>query len=221
MNAELLAWQIGRNIRFYRNRFGLTQKEVCARMKCDRRFYQRIEVGKARTTVATLNRIADILAVPVHDLMSVNKLVLDDEASLLIFDWNQVDTENTAIWYRNQQFEILKVNNSFSDLIGVASEEIIGQKLFQFLSAENRDLSNILTDCESKGLTNFYFSYFKEKDHSFPLQIHPIPCFKINGEYLGNLSFAVPIRSNPKIQQLLIPFIQHLFHYNPLLAASK
>lgn len=221
MNAELLAWQIGRNIRYYSNRFGLTQKEVCSRMKCDRRFYQRIEVGKALTTVATLGRVADILSISIHDLMSVNKLILEDEVSFLNFDWAQLNSVQTAIWYRNEKFEILKINSYFSELVGIQAEQILGQQIFLFLSTENKDLTNIHADCESQGLTNFYFSYFKEHGHSFPLQIHPIPCFKISGEYLGSLSFAVPIRSNPNVQQLLIPFIEHLYNSSPILSSSK
>lgn len=211
MNAELLAWQIGRNIRFYRNRFGLTQKEVCALMNCDRRFYQRIEVGKARTTVNTLSRISGIFSTSIHELISINKLIVDNENTLLNFDWNNFGLERIGLWYRNRESVVVKVNHFFAGLVGLEAAEIIGKKTFHFMAVGNRDMSNIQTDCESIGLTNFYFSYFKENTRSFPLQVHPIPCFKINGEYLGSLSFVVPVRSNPNIQQLLMPFIEHLY----------
>lgn len=232
MDQKLLAWQIGRNIRFHRNRLGLTQKEVFNSMKCDRRFYQRIEVGKSFATINTLSRISNLFNIPVQELISINKIILDgDEECLLNFDWDMIPqqtesqnptlrlspthstnllSQDCGIWYCSKKFQILKVNQTLEKLIGLPAEEIVGKKLSQLVSFKNRELLNVQFDCEALGLSNFYFLSFKSAPHSFPLQVHSIPCFKINGEYLGSLSFIAPIRTKLNFQQTLSTFLEHI-----------
>lgn len=91
MDHILLARQIGRNIRFHRNRLGLTQKDVFTSMKCDRRFYQRIEVGKSFATLNTLSRISEFFQIPVQELVAINKIILEEnEETLMNFDWDSI-----------------------------------------------------------------------------------------------------------------------------------
>ena len=60
---------IGERIRERRKYLKLTQVKVCELLACDRRYFQKIESGKASITVSTLNKIATVLDVPLSALV--------------------------------------------------------------------------------------------------------------------------------------------------------
>lgn len=67
MNFEKLALLIGRNIKVFRKQQGLSQAQACKKVACDKRFYQRIEAGKAGLTLRTLLKISLALGMPISD----------------------------------------------------------------------------------------------------------------------------------------------------------
>lgn len=61
--------RIGSKIRARRQELRLTQMQVCSIIECDKRYYQKIESGKARITISTLQRIARALRAQVDFLL--------------------------------------------------------------------------------------------------------------------------------------------------------
>lgn len=72
MDFNTLALHIGCNIKAYRKKLGLSQSQACVKVACDKRFYQRIEAGKAGLTLRTLFKISMALGVPLSDLFKID-----------------------------------------------------------------------------------------------------------------------------------------------------
>jgi transcriptional regulator with XRE-family HTH domain len=71
MDFNTLALHIGSNIKAYRKKLGLSQSQACVKIACDKRFYQRIEAGKAGLTLRTLLKISLALGIPLYDLFKI------------------------------------------------------------------------------------------------------------------------------------------------------
>ena len=71
IDQELLKKTIGAAARAARKRLGITQEDVAARMDCSAEFYARIERGHAFPSVATLNKIVDVLQVRADELLGL------------------------------------------------------------------------------------------------------------------------------------------------------
>ena len=72
MDFKTLAMHIGKNIKSFRQRNGLSQSQACKKISCDKRFYQRIEAGKAGLTLRTLLKISLALGIPLADLFRID-----------------------------------------------------------------------------------------------------------------------------------------------------
>lgn len=72
MDFNTLALHIGRNIKEFRKKLGLSQSQACLKVACDKRFYQRIEAGKAGLTLRTLLKISLALGIPLADLFRID-----------------------------------------------------------------------------------------------------------------------------------------------------
>jgi transcriptional regulator with XRE-family HTH domain len=68
-NCRAIFLQLGSRIRKRRILLHLTQAQVCKRMSCDRRYFQKIESGQANITVATLYKIASALETSIFELL--------------------------------------------------------------------------------------------------------------------------------------------------------
>lgn len=71
IDPELLKKTIGIAARAARKRLDLTQEEVAKRLSCSAEFYARIERGHAFPSVATFNRIVDVLEVSGDELLGL------------------------------------------------------------------------------------------------------------------------------------------------------
>ena len=77
MNFETLALHIGKNIKYYRKKLGWSQSEASKKMACDKRFYQRIEAGKAGLTLRTLLKISLALGIPISEFVRTDDAARD------------------------------------------------------------------------------------------------------------------------------------------------
>lgn len=57
---------IGEKIKARRQELKMTQSQVCEIILCDKRYYQKIEAGRAYITIPTLHKIAQALKVEVN-----------------------------------------------------------------------------------------------------------------------------------------------------------
>ena len=71
IDPEDLKRTIGIAARAARKRLDLTQEEVAKRLSCSAEFYARIERGHAFPSVATFNRIVDVLEVSGDELLGL------------------------------------------------------------------------------------------------------------------------------------------------------
>ena len=72
VDFQTLAIKIGSNIKSFRKKMGLSQTQASQMISCDKRFYQRIEAGKAGLTLRTLLKISVALKMPLSDLLKVD-----------------------------------------------------------------------------------------------------------------------------------------------------
>lgn len=85
-----LSMKIANSIRMARRDAGLSQRELAVRMNVPRTYVSKVENEKATPTLASLERIAVALAIPITDLLSsqederVKALVRDDFMAELI-----------------------------------------------------------------------------------------------------------------------------------------
>lgn len=73
MDLNTLALHIGKNIKYFRKKLGLSQSQACQKISCDKRFYQRVEAGKAGLTLRTLLRISLALGMPFQELIKIDE----------------------------------------------------------------------------------------------------------------------------------------------------
>lgn len=71
MDINTLALHIGQNIKNHRKKLGLSQNQASIKVECDKRFYQRVEAGRAGLTIRTLLKISKALDIPLVDLLKV------------------------------------------------------------------------------------------------------------------------------------------------------
>lgn len=76
MDLNTLALHIGQNIKCFRKKLGLSQSQACQKINCDKRFYQRVEAGKAGLTLRTLLKISSALGMPLQDLIKVDQTTM-------------------------------------------------------------------------------------------------------------------------------------------------
>ena len=78
LSADLsaLSLQIGKNIKKFRLKLGITQGQACEKISCDKRFYQRVEAGKAGLTLRTLLRFSVGLGIPLQELIKIDEDVM-------------------------------------------------------------------------------------------------------------------------------------------------
>lgn len=74
--------KIGGNIKSRRKNLDLTQVQVCELLRCDRRYYQKIEAGQACITIATLQKISLALKTTMADLVRSCDQVLSAPAAM-------------------------------------------------------------------------------------------------------------------------------------------
>ena len=67
--------KLGNAIRTTRKSKGLTQQHIAALCDSEKANLSRLEAGKTNSTIITLKKIADVLQVPVADLLGVGSLL--------------------------------------------------------------------------------------------------------------------------------------------------
>ncbi len=80
MEFNTLASNIGKNIKYYRKQLGLSQSQACKKVSCDKRFYQRIEAGKAGLTLRTLLKISLALGMPICELFKMDIIESENQS---------------------------------------------------------------------------------------------------------------------------------------------
>ncbi|MFP4495176.1 MAG: helix-turn-helix domain-containing protein [Halochromatium sp.] len=63
-----IAATVGRNLKVWRVRQGITQTEIAARLKISQGYFSRLELGKKSPSLRTLERLAGELGLTVSDL---------------------------------------------------------------------------------------------------------------------------------------------------------
>ena len=63
------AIKLGENIRRIREEKGMTQIELCRKLKVDRAYMSNVENGKKNPTLSTIEKIAKALGVSLEELM--------------------------------------------------------------------------------------------------------------------------------------------------------
>lgn len=89
MDFRTLALHIGSNIKSFRKKRGLSQSQASKKISCDKRFYQRIEAGKAGLTLRTLLKISVALEMPLSELLKVDQM----EAAISVENAAQISEE--------------------------------------------------------------------------------------------------------------------------------
>jgi transcriptional regulator with XRE-family HTH domain len=78
--------QIATAIRMFRQKFGLSQRQLATRMQVPRTYVSKIENEKAVPTLSSLQRLASALEVSVADLIRGSSRTLEDEIAALVED---------------------------------------------------------------------------------------------------------------------------------------
>ncbi len=78
--------QIATAVRMYRQRSGLSQRQLAMRMQVPRTYVSKIENEKALPTLSSLQRLAGALNISVPDLLKGSSRTLEDEISDLMHD---------------------------------------------------------------------------------------------------------------------------------------
>lgn len=88
---------IGRRIKYYRRKCGLTQADVAERMHVENGYVSQIERGIARISLRRLSEMADILSVDIALLVSDTGYASSSygysELMEIIKDWNTEDKD--------------------------------------------------------------------------------------------------------------------------------
>lgn len=64
-----VAKRIGRNIKRIRTQKTMSQGDICRKLYMDRGYISSVENGKKNITIATLDKLANALNVPVYELL--------------------------------------------------------------------------------------------------------------------------------------------------------
>ena len=86
--SSLLPKLLGRNIKERRNQLGWTQATLAELVRVDVETISRIERGAIVPSVLKLEQIADVLGLPMAELLRSSSTLAQDQ-SLEIFDWLQ------------------------------------------------------------------------------------------------------------------------------------
>lgn len=78
--------QIATSIRMFRQKSGLSQRQLAMRMQVPRTYVSKIENEKAMPTLSSLERLASALEVTMADLLKGSNRTLDDEIADLMRD---------------------------------------------------------------------------------------------------------------------------------------
>lgn len=78
--------QIATSIRMFRQRSGLSQRQLALRMQVPRTYVSKIENEKAMPTLSSLERLASALEVSMADLLKGSHRTLEDEIADLMHD---------------------------------------------------------------------------------------------------------------------------------------
>lgn len=79
VNGDRVFRSIGVNIKTRRKFLNLTQAEICQKLSCDKRYFQKIEAGRASMTIWTLLRIANALEVDLCALVTEHSVQLNND----------------------------------------------------------------------------------------------------------------------------------------------
>lgn len=85
-NANASHLQVATSVRLFRQKSGLSQRQLALRMQVPRTYVSKIENEKALPTLASLKRLADALKVSVADLLRGSSRTLEEEINDLMHD---------------------------------------------------------------------------------------------------------------------------------------
>jgi PAS domain S-box-containing protein len=208
MDNDFLFRQIGQNIKLRRTQKNLTQADVCERLECDKRFYQRIEAGHP-VTIRTLERVAHALQLPLPHLLSFEKLHLPGDGQVILnLDWGKCTTREVGVGFRDEAGIIKKINSGYKDLTGYSFGDVEEKDVFDVISKESHSILQAHMGQEKLGFSSPYALNYQGKDSTLQIRVQPVPCFSYDGEYVGTLALILPADASiSDIQKIIYPFI--------------
>lgn len=77
---------VGKNIRYFRNRKGISQEVLGEKVGLSKSQISQIETGAKSTSVERLSKIADVLGINVSDLYDEEDKIKDEDAWIIFTD---------------------------------------------------------------------------------------------------------------------------------------
>jgi transcriptional regulator with XRE-family HTH domain len=71
-HTETIALTVGRNLRIWRARHGVTQSDLARRLRMSQGYFSRIELGRKCPSLRTLERLSEEIGISVSDLTTAN-----------------------------------------------------------------------------------------------------------------------------------------------------
>lgn len=186
---------VASNIVWYRKRKGYRQADIAKHADINYRYYQDIEAGKKNITLATLQKISDVLDVSLEEMTMLNRIFITTPLEDYIEKQRtQLDSiQNFIVAIRDMNMILKYVNQVFLDVHGVRNEEVIGLSVDEFLNPNNAEWLLALNQKHIEGDVSNYLVFRSMKPKSkeiFTVVAFPI-CLIYENECVGILAGAV------------------------------
>lgn len=115
-----------------------------------------------------------------------------------------VETATEGIWVIDQDNKTTFVNQQMASMLGYTVEEMIGQSLFSFMDAQQRELANTLLARRRQGVRETHDFKFCCKDGSdLWAMVSCAPLFDEQGNYTGALGMVTNITDRKRVEAAL------------------
>ena len=195
-----LASLIGENVRFFRQRLGLTQQEAADRAGMGLRQFQNIELGRHNATVATLTGIALAFGVEVQHLVVINRIIVPNG----IEDLQRVNLnfDSVAIAYGSPSI-MMDASENVRAFTGFSRRAFDGQACSTLVCKEV--MSEPLKKCAS-GLSLVHRVTYGSPLGPTRAKVWSVPCFTKSGEWVGGVGIIA--RPDQPLSNNLLETIQ-------------
>ncbi len=123
-------------------------------------------------------------------------------------EWKETfNSISDLVFIQNKDFEIMKCNKAFMDVLGLKEKDIIGKKCYELLHKSDKPWEN----CPLKQTKKDHKPHTEEVDDpkiGVPLLITTSPIFDNNGEYIGSVHIAKDISNIREAQKKMIEAIE-------------
>lgn len=115
-----------------------------------------------------------------------------------------VETATEGIWVIDQDNKTTFVNQQMASMLGYTVEEMIGQSLFSFMDAQQREIANTLLARHRQGVRETHDFKFSRKDGSdLWAMVSCAPLFDEQGNYTGALGMVTNITDRKRVEAVL------------------